>query len=401
MEAELLQGPDAGRQLAAERETFEDPETGATVHRLTSDPDSDDYHLYFTEPMWYDDGNRLLFRSDRDGTWGLYSVHLESGAITQLTDLPEDIGGITRVATEPTALFWCGRRLVSLDLETLAIDVLYVRPEGYGGSVIGGTADGERAVTAISEEIEVERENRPRDEWIAELMAQEPHSQVLSVPIDADSDSDGDSDSNGEPTVHVDENRWLNHVNASPTRPELVTYCEEGPWEDVDRIWGLDLETDETWQIRPTAEGESVGHEYWLADGETVGYHGWQGTRDDPDAFFGQIRHDNTDRREGTAPDIYTHYHSNTRDLVVGDGTHRTRGPAFVLLWAWDEATGEYAPPRKLAGHEWESDEDAHPHSRLSPDGTHVVFDSTMGGDGSDVYLAAVPDDLEDLPRLS
>lgn len=50
------QGPRAGRNYPAEDETYTDPATGATVRRLTSYPDVDDYHLYFTENGWYDDG---------------------------------------------------------------------------------------------------------------------------------------------------------------------------------------------------------------------------------------------------------------------------------------------------------------------------------------------------------
>lgn len=389
---ELPQGPDAGRTHPPEHEAYDDPETGARVRRLTSDPDADSWHLYFTENGWHDDGRRLLFRSNRGGSRDLYSIELESGEITQLTDLPGDIGGVTRIDGHETALFWCDERLVSLDLESLEGRTLYELPDGYSGSIAAGTADGSRAVTAISEDVEVDP-GEDRDSWIAAREATKPHSQVLSVALEG-----------GEPTIHVDEDRWLNHVNASPTRPELVTYCAEGPWEVVDRIWGLDLETGETWKIRPTGDGEhedeveAVGHEYWLADGETIGYHGWTGTRADPDAFFGQVRYDGEHVREYLAPDIYTHFHSNSRALVVGDGTHR--GAPHDLLWEWDEDADTYAPPRILASHGWSGDDDTHPHSRLSPDDERVVFDSSRGGTGSDVYLVNVPDDLAELPRF-
>lgn len=384
---ELRQGPNAGRALPAEREQYDDPETGARVTRLTSDPEADSRHLYFTEPGLYDDSRRLLIRSDRDGARQLYSIDLESGEITQLTDLPAAISGVTRIATEPTALFWCDDRLVALDLETLAVTPLYDLPDGYTGSIAAGTADGTRAVTAVSKELDIERDPDDREQWIADRMNAGPHSKVISVPLDG-----------GEPTVHVEEHRWLNHVNASPTRPELVTYCEEGLWEEVDRIRALNLETDETWIVRPTDADEAVGHEYWLADGETIGYHGWQGSRDDPEAFFGHVRYDGTERHEWPAPDLYTHFHSNSRELVVGDGTYR--GAPFDLLWERDDETDEYRTPRKLAAHGWSGDDDVHPHSRLSPDGNHAVFDSSHGGTGSDVYLVEIPDDIDELPEF-
>ncbi|ESP87005.1 oligogalacturonate lyase family protein [Candidatus Halobonum tyrrellensis] len=391
MPPETQQGPDAGRERPSESERYDDPETGARVTRLTAGP-GEDSHLYFTEPGWYDGGRRLLFLSDRgDGTLDLHSADLRTGTLTQVTDLPGRVSGVTRCASEPVAYVWHDDRLCSVDLETLTVTALYDLPDGYGGSHLAATADGDRVVTALSAtdaELGVDRGDGDREDWIERRMAAGPHSQVVSVPTDG-----------GDPTVHVDDDRWLNHVNASPTRPDLVTYCEEGPWEQVDRVWALDLSTDETWRVRPTGPDEAVGHEYWLADGETVGYHGWRGTRDDPDAFFGQVRYDDTDRREAPAPDIYTHFHSNTRELVVGDGTYVDRGVPYLLLWAWDESENAYDTPRKLAGHGWAGDDDAHPHSRLSPDGSTVVFDSARGGDGSDVYLVDVPADLDALPR--
>lgn len=393
MTTHLTRGPDAGRRWPSELETTDDPVTGATIHRLTTHS-AGDWHLYFTEPAFYDDGDRLLIRSDRGGTRNLYSIALESGELTQLTDLPHDIGGVTRLPNDPVALCWCDRHLVSLDLETRALETHYRLPEGYNGGHLGGTADGTRAIAAISEQLALDDEKDPedREEWMAKRLAANPHSQVISIPL---------AETDAEPTVHVDTERWLTHVNPSPApeRSELLTYCEEGPWEDVDRIWGLNLETDETWQIRPTDEDEAVGHEYWLDDGEYIGYHGWNGTRADPDAFFGQIRYDNADRRECPAPDLYTHFHSRTRDRIVGDGSHR--GPQSLLLWEWDDETGAYEEPRALATHKWAGDDDVHPHSRMSPDGSCVAFDSSHGGTDSDVYLVDVPDDVSQLPTLT
>lgn len=389
MDVDIRQGPNCGRQYPAESEEYRDPETGACVRRLTTRPDTENRHLYFTEPGWYADGEKLLFLSDRgDDTIDLYSLDLTTDEMIQLTDLPADITGVTRCATRPTAYFWHEDVLVELELDTRELTPLYELPPGYQGSHTAATADGERVVTAISETLDLERETGDREDWIAARMEARPHSQVLSIPTDG-----------GEPTVHVNDDRWLNHVNASPTRPALVTYCEEGPWEEVDRIWVLDLEADETWPVRRTAADEAVGHEYWLADGEYVGYHGWRGTRESPDAFFGQTRYDDTDRREGPAPDIYTHFHSNTRDLVVGDGTHR--GIPHLLLWRWDATAEEYETPRKLATHGWDGDDDTHPHSRLSPTDGRAVFDSTNRDDASDVYLVDIPADLDDLPTAT
>ncbi|UPM44279.1 oligogalacturonate lyase family protein [Halocatena salina] len=140
MGTDRQQGPDAGRVLAPERETYRDPRTNARVTRLTSDPEADSRHLYFTENGWYDD--QLLVRSNRDGNDDLYAVDLDDGTITQLTDLPRAISGVTRVDRTETAVFWHDNSLFALDLGSLAVTALYDCPAGYEGSIAAARPTG-------------------------------------------------------------------------------------------------------------------------------------------------------------------------------------------------------------------------------------------------------------------
>jgi oligogalacturonide lyase len=74
-----------GEKYPAEWKTLTDPRTGVEVLQLT-DYRGHSHHPYFTNPGWHDGGRRLLFGSDRNNRTNLYSVHLETGEITQLTD---------------------------------------------------------------------------------------------------------------------------------------------------------------------------------------------------------------------------------------------------------------------------------------------------------------------------
>ncbi len=69
------------------------------------------------------------------------------------------------------------------------------------------------------------------------------------------------------------ENDWTNHLQMSPTDPNLIMFCHEGPWHYVDRIWTI--RTDGT-GLRPmhdrTMNMEIAGHEFFGADGKTVWY---------------------------------------------------------------------------------------------------------------------------------
>ena len=41
----------------------------------------------------------------------------------------------------------------------------------------------------------------------------------------------------GDMKVLLHSTDWVNHLLFSPTDPQLLMYCHEGPWQKVDRIW--------------------------------------------------------------------------------------------------------------------------------------------------------------------
>ncbi|HEY4417842.1 MAG TPA: oligogalacturonate lyase family protein, partial [Verrucomicrobiae bacterium] len=68
-------------------------------------------------------------------------------------------------------------------------------------------------------------------------------------------------------------NDWLNHLQFSPTDPNLLMFCHEGPWHKVDRIWTIRTDGTELKLVhRRTMAMEIAGHEFWSADGRTIWY---------------------------------------------------------------------------------------------------------------------------------
>lgn len=43
-------------------------------------------------PAWSPDGNAMVFASDRDGDYDIYTMHADGSALEKLTDLPDDEG---------------------------------------------------------------------------------------------------------------------------------------------------------------------------------------------------------------------------------------------------------------------------------------------------------------------
>lgn len=66
---------------------------------------------------------------------------------------------------------------------------------------------------------------------------------------------------------------WLNHVQFSPTDPNLLMFCHEGPWHKVDRIWLIRTDgTGLTKVHKRTMNMEIAGHEFFSHDGKVIWY---------------------------------------------------------------------------------------------------------------------------------
>jgi len=66
---------------------------------------------------------------------------------------------------------------------------------------------------------------------------------------------------------------WLNHVQFSPTDPNLIMFCHEGPWHKVDRIWTIRTDGTGLRKIHTrTMDMEIAGHEFFSQDGKIIWY---------------------------------------------------------------------------------------------------------------------------------
>ncbi|MFP9229996.1 oligogalacturonate lyase family protein [Pectobacterium cacticida] len=66
---------------------------------------------------------------------------------------------------------------------------------------------------------------------------------------------------------------WLNHLQFSPTDPEQILFCHEGPWHKVDRIWTIRTDGSALTKIHHrTMNMEIAGHEFFSPDGTTLWY---------------------------------------------------------------------------------------------------------------------------------
>lgn len=356
-------------------------------------------HFYFTDPCWFNNNRSFIFTSQRENQGNLFRYDLDNGKIIQITDFRDRgrPGGILSTANNSIYLFQSSR-LIEINLDSLEERVICeiegkMSPAGRANP----TADGKFILTQLREKQQSDKTPRISYSYsnFVENFKAKPFSQIVRI----------NRDSGVLEVVHEDR-RNMGHINTSPVIPDVLTYCHEGPWDQIEqRIWGLNIQTGETWKIRDQEDHNiAIGHEYWFADGERIGYHGRP--RDGKgNHVFGFIKWDNTDHTEINFPFHSTHFHSLDETMMVGDGTaasvfsrHGTSAQPYIQLFKKEKDS--YIGPRILAFHRSTfNDQYAHCHPRFTPDGKSVLYTSDLTS-YSNMYLVDVGD-FDELPEMS
>ena len=367
--------------------------TGITVRRLT-DFRGHSHHPYFTDDGWYDNDRRMLFASDRGNASNLFSVDIESGEISQLTDFgPEKGRGMScpmHVNHQRNEVYYQYNRCVyAMNLGTLETRPLYIVPQGFNFGGARPTGDGKAVVGALSQDLSATIKANLSASYIGfrEIHDAKPESRIIRIDLD-----DGAVDTVWE------EKRWITHVNPSLAKGNLLTFCHEGPWNIVDhRMWVLDMDTGNALKLRERRyEDERIGHEYWFADGIHIGYQAHR--RDESGdlvSFFGFIKYDGTGETEApckvmkSGPD---HIHSIGFDFIVSDTGKSIKGYKYNGT--------SFDGPRVITMHDGSFDWGSHhPHPAMTRDGKHVVYNSNSAG-YCNIYMVAIPDDFAALPEV-
>ncbi len=219
---------------------------------------------------------------------------------------------------------------------------------------------------------------------------------------------------------------WVNHLLFSPTDPELLMYCHEGPWHKVDRIWMIHTDgTHNTLIHKRTMAMEIAGHEFWGLDGETIWYD-WQYPKGQ--VFFLAGYNLKTGKRTAyhmERNDWSIHFNlTKDLDLFCGDGgdpgqvAHAPDGewielfhPQMLPVTADTLNTPDFWQPGvfhpehlvNMSHHNYREE----PNVRFSPDKKLVIFTSNMFGPsyvfGVEVEKAVNPpaSDVQSTPDLA
>jgi oligogalacturonide lyase len=239
-----------------------DPKTGHRVIRLS--PDEGGSSLYFHQRSYTPEGDKIIIHTRA----GLATVDLTTLGVSR--PKVEVIAANTRAFATAwrtrEAYSFRGDAIVALHLDTKAERQVVKLPPGGRGRQFAVNCD-ETLLVGIGPDPDGKTTLRtpPPNGMGGNLEAQwaaGTPKMIYTVNIKT-----------GEFKVLHRENDWTNHLQCSPTDPQQILLCHEGPWHYNDRTWTIRADGGSPRLLHTrTMNMEIEGHEFFSQDGRMVWY---------------------------------------------------------------------------------------------------------------------------------
>ena len=192
----------------------------------------------------------------------LYTVDLATLAIEQLTHHPSPMGGEIVSQKRRDVFFQVKDSVYLVNVDTKKQKLVFVFPADFKGNITTVNADGTLLAGAKGSEAEkaIYEKYPNKGDYFNKIYDAKLPKTLFTVNI-----------TTGKLTKVFTDSAWLNHVQFSPTDPNLLMFCHEGPWHKVDRIWTINLTTQKiTLMHKRTMDMEIAGHEWIGASGKII-----------------------------------------------------------------------------------------------------------------------------------
>lgn len=357
-----------------------DKDTGHLVKRL-SGPTGPISNWYFHNNPFIaqqgGEGDRMVFANQVDGVTQVFTLNLKDGKTEQITTDPAQKRMLPMVARKTReVLYQAGDTLYATGIDTKKTRKLYTFPAGQRGGFATINADGSYLAGsyAAPEQAEILRQYPNKSDYFNRIFDAHLLNSIFTINV-----------ATGEMKVVHEENTWLGHIQFSPTDPDILMFCHEGPWHKVDRIWRYNLKDKSTTLMhKRTMPMEIAGHEGFAPDGKSIWFD-LQKPRGETFYFAGA---DVATGREIasyglTANEWSIHYAVNPDlKLFAGDGgdpTQVAKAPDGMWIYAF-YPEGNRFRSEKLVNMKAHGYRDLEPNVHFTPDGKWVVFGGNFEG---------------------
>ena len=191
----------------------------------------------------------------------------------------------------------------------------------------------------------------------------------------------------------------LNHMQFNPVDPNLLLYCHEGTWHELDRTWTIRTDgSQKRLMHKRTMDMEINGHEWWSFDGRTVWFD-LQTPRSQVFWLAGVNMATGKTTRYSVERDWWSIHFNSSRDdtLFAGDG-----GDASQVAYAKDgmwinlfrpQANGTLAREKlvNMAKHNYVTGKGGiEPNVHVTPDKRWVIFSGQFAPGQRHVYAVEI-----------
>ncbi len=348
------------------------------VVRLTDEPGS--ASLYFHQNPYTAKGDLMVFTTRRGISVFDWTTHKSRSLVEgRVADLV--VGRKTR-----QVFYFKEGTVYATNLDTGATRAIVTRPELRSGSGLAVNADetllAGSFVTKPPEQPPAPppgaapQERADNYPGKGDMMEQRLAARIPMALYTVDVKS-------GEVKTFHDATDWLNHVQFSPTDPNLIMFCHEGPWHKVDRIWTIRTDGSGLRKIHTrTMEMEIAGHEFFSQDGKIVWYD-LQTPKYKEFWLAGvELGSGKSIRYKLKKPEWSVHFNAapdGKQFAGDGGGPHSVAAPdngQWIYLFTPRNGALEAEKLVDLAKHDYKLE----PNVTFTPDGKWIVFRSNMFG---------------------
>ncbi|GLR18973.1 oligogalacturonate lyase family protein [Portibacter lacus] len=353
-----------------------DASTHHKIKRLTNGEGNRSFYFHNNPFLKSKDGkdDLMIYYGAVEGNNQLFSLNLKTNESRQLTTHEGKKRGEIVGRKRRVVFYQIKDTIFTTHIDTKETKKVFVFPDNFKASISTLNADETLlAGTWASPEKDTILKNHPsKGEFFDRIFdAKLPHT-LFSVNVD-----------NGElKEIHA-ENTWLGHIQFSTTDPDVLMFCHEGPWHKVDRIWNVNLKTNNVEKVHErTVYREIAGHEFWSWDGKTI-YYDLQIPRGETfylaayDVESNRMKKYELDRNEWSI-----HFNiSPDQKLFCGDGgdsgqVAKAKDGMWIYLFTPSGDTLESQKLVNMKHHGYKLEPNVH----FSPDGQSIIFRANFDG---------------------
>lgn len=313
----------------------------------------------------------------------LYSIDLNTKKITQLTYSNSPMNGEVICEKTKTIFYQVKDSVFSITLSDKKPKLVFVFPEDFKASISTVNVNGEllAGARATDAEKEILKNNPNKSSYFNLIYDAHLPKTIFTINVKT-----------GLLNKIFTDSAWLNHLQFSTKDPALLSFCHEGPWHKVNRLWHIDINTKKITQVHHrTMDMEIWGHEWFGKSGKTM----WFDLQQPRGEIFFVAGYDVETGKEKKYSlernDWSVHYNSNRDEtLFAGDGGHpgavakAPNGQWINLL----TPNGDKFDTEKLVNmkhHEYRLEPNVH----FSPDNKWIIFRANFEG-ASNVYAVEI-----------